>query len=399
MRVCLDLSVLRSTPTGVGYYGYFLSKTLIGEFAEAQHFCAFDGLRFARLADFVNAFSRRNATEANLSQWLWNMTAPVPVLRRTWRRVKAAAFARNSSQLDLVHAISYAPPNRTAKAWLPLIHDLSHLRVPQHHPAERVRWLEAQDAVIGEAVLVNTVSEFSKAEIVALLGVGADRIRVTHPGVDPVFADARHDEDAAVLSQYDLRAGQFLLSVATIDPRKNLDTITAAFAQLPQSVRDNAVLVFAGQSGWRRVDFPKAAARLRERGEIRFIGYVPTDHLRVLYQNTALFIYSSHYEGFGIPIAEAHLAGAPVAISKGTGLREAACGLAVEIAATDVDGWSQAMRQSLDGQAWRDPQPRAARAHAARAFTWQRNAELTKRIYDEVDRCLASQHIDCLVAR
>jgi len=384
MRVCLDLSVLRSRPTGVGYYGYFLGKALIERFVDAQNYSAFDGLRFAGLEDFISAFARRSAIKSDLNQRLWNMTAPAPVLRSTWRRVKGTAFSRGSSKFDLVHAISYAPPAHTAKAWLPLIHDLSHLRVPQYHPAERVRFLERQDAVIDEAVLVNTVSEFTKAEIVTLLGVGVDRIRVTHPGVDPVFTETQRDEDVVVLSQYGLTVGRFLLSVATIDPRKNLSTIATAFARLPQSVRDDAVLVFVGQSGWHRVDFPKAVARLRERGEIRFIGYVPTDHLRVLYQNTALFLYSSYYEGFGIPVVEAHVAGAPVAISKGTGLSEAACGLAAEIAAADEDGWSQVMRQSLDCQGWRIPEQRAARANAAKAFTWQRNAELTKKVYDEV---------------
>jgi glycosyltransferase involved in cell wall biosynthesis len=86
------------------------------------------------------------------------------------------------------------------------------------------------------------------------------------------------------------------------------------------------------------------------------------------------------------------LAGAPVAISEGCGAREAGFGLALEVAAEDVDGWTQEMRQAREGEGWRDAKARAARAAAAKAFTWQRNAKLTKKIYDEIGFYLASQH-------
>jgi len=386
MRVCLDLSVLRTRPTGVGYYGLFLGKALLENFPQAQKYLAFDGLRFSRLQGFINRYERQSALKTEISHSLWEATAPVPMLRGAWRRLKGFAFSRGASACDLVHSITYAPPVRGATAWLPVIHDLSHLRFPQFHPAERIRWLTAHDAALGEAVLINTVSEFSKNEIVSLLGIAPDRIRITYPGTDPAFALPPSEEGARILSRYGLKAGRFLLSVATINPRKNLGTIAAAFAQLPQTIRDETVLVFAGQSGWERVEFSKAATRLRERGEIGFIGYVPTDHLRALYHNTSLFLFPSHYEGFGIPVAEAHLAGAPVAIAKGAGAREAACGLALEIAVTDVDGWSQAMREALGSEAWRDENARAARTAAAKQFTWRRNAQLTFDIYAEIAR-------------
>jgi glycosyltransferase involved in cell wall biosynthesis len=391
MRVCLDLSVLRIRPTGVGYYGYFLGKALVENFAEADDYLVFDGLRFAGLRGFIDAHPRQSEMKVGLYQSLWNATAAYPVLRSAWRRVKGAAFSRGTPQHDVVHAIAYAPPLRPATAWLPLIHDLSHLRFPQFHPTERVRWLKAHDAALGEAVLVNTVSEFTKREIVALLGVAPERVRVTYPGVNPAFSEAGSD-DASVLARYGVTAGRFLLNVASIDPRKNLTTVAAAFARLPQSLRRDAPLIFVGQPGWRRVEFPQSVARLQERGEIRFVGYVPVADLRVLYRNTALFLYPSHYEGFGIPVVEAHLTGAPVAITEGGGAREAGCGLALEVPADDLDRWTAVMTEALAGQTWQDENGRAARAAAAGAFTWQRNARQTKKIYDEIALVLSSQH-------
>jgi hypothetical protein len=245
MRVCLDLSVLRSRPTGVGYYGYFLGKALVENFVEAENYLVFDGLRFLGLKRFVDAHTRQSEIKAGLYQSLWNATAPYPALRSAWRLVKGSAFSRGAARCDLVHAISYAPPIRAAAAWLPLVHDLSHLRFPQFHPAERVRWLKAHDAALDDAILINTVSEFTKGDIVVLLGVDPDRVRVTYPGVNPAFGQARSD-DASVLSRYGLKAGRFLLSVATLDPRKNLTTIAAAFARLPQSLRRDAPSSLSG---------------------------------------------------------------------------------------------------------------------------------------------------------
>jgi glycosyltransferase involved in cell wall biosynthesis len=387
MRVCLDLNVLSGRPTGVGYYGYFLARALLDQFVDAEQYLAFDGLRFAELRRFLDDFAQRSALKTNLNQSLWQSTAAIPMMRSAWRRLKGIAFLRGSARCDLLHAISYAAPARAAMPWVPLIHDLSHLRVPQFHPDERVRWLEAQDARIGEAALINTVSEFTKGEIVTLLNVNPERVRVTHPGVNPIFGGKGAD-DGTVLTQFGLTPGRFLLSVGGLDPRKNLGTIATAFARLPPSVRRDCVLVFVGQPGWSRVDFPKIATPLRESGAIRCIGYLSTDQLRALYQHTALFLYPSHYEGFGIPVVEAHLAGAPVAIAKGAGAEEAACGLALDAPASDIDGWSRLMRQALEDDAWQDPKARAARIAAARAFTWQRNATLTYKIYDEVSRCL-----------
>jgi glycosyltransferase involved in cell wall biosynthesis len=391
VKVCLDLSVLRSRPTGIGYYGYLLAEALAENFVEAKSYLVFNGLRFVGLERFIVAHQRQSVIKVNTYQSLWNAAAPHSSLRSAYRQIKGLAFLGGAAQCDLLHAISYAPPLRGRTAWLPLITDLSHLTFPQFHPAERVRWLMATDARLDDAILINTISEFTKSEIVASLGIAPSRVRVTYPGVNPVFGPTPTDGQS-VLSRYGLTAGQFLLSVATLDPRKNLAGIAVAFARLPQSLRNGAPLVFAGQAGWTRVQFPAEVARLQEQGHIRFIGYVPVDDLRVLYHNTALFLYPSRYEGFGIPVAEAHLAGAPVAISAGGGAREAGSGFALEVAADDVDGWTEVMRQALEDETLRGVSARTARVAAAGAFTWQRNATQTKQIYDEIALRLASRH-------
>ena len=383
MHICLDLSVLRTRPTGVGYYGYFLAKALNERAAESSCYLAFDGLRFARLEAFLDAYANRSALATSVNQALWNTVAPVSLLRTFYRQVKRAAFVRGCRGLDLVHAITYAPPAHAGTPWLPLLHDLSHVRAPHFHPVERVRFLERTDRRIGEAALVNTVSEFSRGEIVTLLGVPQDRVRVTYPGVDPIFAQ-RKAADPAILSHYGLKSGRFLLSVATIEPRKNVEALVLAFARLAPAVRKDAVLLLTGQGGWRGMAFPKDAESLQRQGTIRFTGYVSSDHLRVFYQNCALFLYPSHYEGFGIPVVEAHFAGAPAAISFGSGVREAAAGLAREIRATDIEGWSSAMREAIETDAWSHPKPRALRAAAAAPFTWRRNAQLTQALYEEI---------------
>ena len=97
---------------------------------------------------------------------------------------------------------------------LPVIYDLSHLRFPQAHPTERIEWLQKRLTSLAAAPYVQTISQFSKSEIVSLLGVAADRITVTYPAPDVYFRpDA--DADDARLAKFDVKPFQYLLAVGT----------------------------------------------------------------------------------------------------------------------------------------------------------------------------------------
>ena len=188
MIVGFDGTVLRTPRTGIGYYTQFLIQHLMSESDVAIR--TYDGLRMKApslqpTADLTAPL--RSSPLARLSR--------IGPVRSAWRFYKAAGFRRASRGVDLFHATNFLPPAASSVPTLPLIHDVSHLRHPEWHPAERVRWLEARTEEFRKAPLINTVSQFSAREITATLGVPAGKIRVTYPGVNPFYLLPAYDDD------------------------------------------------------------------------------------------------------------------------------------------------------------------------------------------------------------
>ena len=170
---------------------------------------------------------------------------------------------------------------------------------------------------------------------------------------------------------------RYLLWVGTIEPRKNLPALLAAFA----SVVDNGLhLVLAGPSGWG--DAPQPPSSVSDR--IHFTGFVAPDDLRALYRGAVATCYPSLLEGFGLPVLESMSQGTPVITSKATATEEVlgsgdhAGGIAVDVG--DADGLADALATIASDGGLRDRLSRAASNRAAE-FTPRRTAEETVAVY------------------
>src|SRR6185437_4367848 len=152
----------------------------------------------------------------------------------------------------------------------------------------------------------------TKNHAIQFLGLPAEKIAVIHSGVAPQFFDASAGD---VRERYGLKR-PFILSVGTIEPRKNIDGLIRAYRALPQDLRDEFELVLAGPMGW-------AAAETAELVQsVRYLGYVPEGDLPPLTAAAAVFAYPSLYEGFGFPVAQAMAAGTPIITSNVSSLPE-----------------------------------------------------------------------------
>ena len=211
-----------------------------------------------------------------------------------------------------------------------------------------------------DLVFVN--SAYTGRDVERTLRVPAEKIRVARPGVRPVF---RSEGDAAELG------APYVLTVATLEPRKNLGTLLAAHAQL----KDGLQLAIVGAEGWG--EQPEL-----DRPGIRRLGFVSDEDLARLYRGAAVVVYPSRFEGFGIPVVEAMACGAPVVASSHPSLDEASGDAAVRADPEDAAAIADGIRQAL---AERETLSARGLEHA-RHFTWRAVGETFLRAYEETGR-------------
>lgn len=231
------------------------------------------------------------------------------------------------------------------------------------------------------ADLIITATHASAAEIVEHTPVTADQVRVVPHGVDHTAAVPSEVDEALV--RFDLRDAPYVLWVGSLEPRKDVGTLVAAFARLPPAGSDPAPrLVLVGPAGW--LDGGQIDERdvdgLGDR--LRILGSVDDRDLRSLYAGAELFAFPSRHEGFGLPVLEAMVQGTAVLCSDVPALREVTGGAARLVGPGDRPGWSAALDELLGS-----PDQRAALSAAGRArateFTWERSITGTRAVYVE----------------
>jgi glycosyltransferase involved in cell wall biosynthesis len=351
VRVAIDTAALIPPRTGIGHFSYQLVRAMLPLLAPEEALIALNDGWGAQVID-LNLLEQMSmsAPSLQLSRYLGGnayvrLRETYPV-RMAARAITSAYRSIVQGKIDLFHAVNYVPSVTVRMPVLPIIYDLSYIRLPATHPPERVRWLEQGLKGVASAPAVQTISEFSKSEIVSLLGVAPEHVHVTYPAPGPSFGPKRSADDLC-LQKYHVAPRQYFLVVGAREPRKNVKTVAEAFVALPMSLQSKSPLLWVGPPGWGDLSLSPAATRAFDDGRIRAIGYVPDEDLAALYRNSLLFLMPSLYEGFGIPVVEALACGANVALSKIPVFEEVAGAHARYVEAMDVDGWRLAMNDAL----------------------------------------------------
>jgi glycosyltransferase involved in cell wall biosynthesis len=269
-------------------------------------------------------------------------------------------LAHNARGLDVLHCTTFRGPRSASVPTVLTVHDLAILRHPDAFPLWHrtygsfglVRVLRSADAVVA-------VSEFTKEEVVALAGVPAERVRIVPNGVDEIF---RNPEAAPRAPSDTVSQGDYVLAVATLEPRKNLERVVEGARIAGVELR------VVGARGWGGVDVPG------------WVGEIPDSELAALYRGARCVVYASLYEGFGIPVLEAMASGTPAVTSRGGATEEVAGGAAVLVDPLDPESIAAGI---ADAQARRDELVPLGLARA-REFTWERAADSVESVWREL---------------
>jgi alpha-1,3-rhamnosyl/mannosyltransferase len=202
-----------------------------------------------------------------------------------------------------------------------------------------------------------------------------------HFAAHPRFARELSDAERAEARRRLELPASFVLSVGTLEPRKNLVRLIEAWVALPEAVRNAHVLALVGPTGW-EMDATLAAVHARP-DDVRLLGFVSDDELAALYAGAAAFAYPSLYEGFGLPVLEAMSAGAPVVTTTASSLPEVAGDAALLVDPRDVRALRDALAALLTDPARAAALRAAGRARAA-GFTWERTAGATRALLHEI---------------
>jgi glycosyltransferase involved in cell wall biosynthesis len=369
MRICVDIQPAVSQRAGVGRYTKYLVEHL-GEFAGGDDVSLFYFDFHRRGLDFPVPGTRSAAVH-----WCPGLFA-----QQAWKRLHWPPFDWFAGRADVYHFPNFVIPPCAAGRKIVTIHDMSFLRHPGFAEPRNLRYLAAMmRRTVARADAILTVSRFSKSEIEALLPVEPARVFAVPLGVAPECAPPAPAAVAAFRAARKLDR-PYLLTVGTIEPRKNIPFLVEVFERLGGFDGD---LVIAGMRGWKYEPILERLRASSRADRIRYLDYLPDGQLAALYAGAELFVTPSHYEGFGFPPLEAMACGTAVVASPGGSLAEVLGDAAVIVPRFDPDLWAETLSALLSDTARREALRRGGPVHAAR-YTWRETARATWDVYRKV---------------
>jgi glycosyltransferase involved in cell wall biosynthesis len=253
------------------------------------------------------------------------------------------------------------------------VHDLAFLAYPAAFHASKRHYLTAMTHFsVHRARRVIAVSAHTRDDLIRHFGVQPERITVIPNAADERYRPADDPDAVARFKTAHNLPDRFILFVGTLEPRKNLRRLIAAFALLGSADAD-VTLVIVGASGWLTSDLAPLVQAHGLSDRIVFTGYVPDDELPRWYQAATVFCYPSLYEGFGLPALEAMACGTPVVTSRTSSLPEVTGDAALLIDPTDVRDLARALQSVLADEVRRNEMSEAGIART-RLFSWERTA-------------------------
>jgi glycosyltransferase involved in cell wall biosynthesis len=378
MRIGIDYTAAVRQQAGIGRY----ARSLIRALSRLDHdnrYLLLSAGRDSGAEPWPANFTTRALplTDRHLSILWQKLRVPLPVEWLTGR-------------IDLFHSPDFVlPPIRRARSVL-TIHDLSFMRLPECSSPPLLAYL--MDAVphsVARADLILADSQSTREDLIELMSVDPARIRVIYPAVDAAFRPS-DDAEVASVRQHHRIDGPYILSLGTLQPRKNYVRLIQAFDLLRRMHGVPHRLVIGGGPGWLYEPIYETIETLGLQDAVRMLGYVDEIDLAALYTGADVFAFPSLYEGFGFPVLEAMACGTPVVTSNTSSLPEAAGEAALLVSPSDTEALCEALYEAITDTGTRVRLTRLG-FEQCRRFSWDDSARQLLAGY--VDLLNGDQHV------
>ena len=302
-----------------------------------------------------------------------------------WNRLRFPPIELMGFKADLLHCPDYLIPPTLNKIIILTIHDLAFIRFPQFNFDWFIKKYTKEvkrNARLAKKIVA--ASKSTKDDIIKFFKIDPAKVKVVYLASDSRFKKlANQEKDKEVLKKYGIDK-KYILSVGTIEPRKNYSTLIKAFNYIKHNNNNfNCKLVIVGRTGW------KSEATYRERelslykDDILFIGRVSDKDLVQIYNQAEIFVYPSLFEGFGLPPVEAMGCGLPVIASDSSSLKEVVGNAGILIPPDDFKEISKQISYILKNEKiTKELEEKSLKQ--AKKFSWEKTARKTLNIYNEI---------------
>jgi len=331
-----------------------------------------------RVNDYVLFTNRENSGTFDLAENFKECLVPVSArfrpMKILWEQL-ILPFQVKSAGVNLLFS-----PGNISPVFLPcpsvvVMHDLIPFRWPEDFSNRELWALKILFHLTARRVdRIITVSQSSMKQIIDQFGVPSKKVTTIYEACDKAFLEyPPAEEKPKIIAEMGITS-DFILYTASMRPHKNVVGLLKAFSRLVHEYALQHLLVIAGTSGSDYLKIVKMAADLRVRERVCFTGYISDDILPALYNAASLFVYSSFYEGFGLPVLEAMACGTPVVASDATSLPEVVGDAGVLVNPDNVEGMADAMYRILSDQDYAN-ELIARGKQRAKALSWEKTGK------------------------
>lgn len=351
---------------GIGQYAYQLLKNIHKELKKRGEYSKLKFLIFLKNAPLLDMPEKE-------SFWKYTIFGP----QKLWTQVALPLnLFKMNKNLDLFFSPSHYSPRISPVKTVISIMDMSFVHFPQLFSRKDLWQLQSWTAYsVRKAIKIFTISEFSKKEIIRCYKIDASKVVVTYPGIDQGIFHKTFSkrEIAQIKSKYNL-AGDYILFVGTVQPRKNINGLLRAFKELKLS--NKLKLVIVGKQGWLTDEIYGLVKKLDLTDSVIFTGYVEAEDLPLFYKEAKCFVLPSFYEGFGIPVIEAMDCGCPVVVSNRSSLPEIAADAGILVDPDSIGSITRGIREAILDNKKRSDMIRKGKIQVGK-YSWEKTAKIT----------------------